>query len=91
VPLHPAPGLEPEEADALRRLVFVSQLIAIERVEHVAPPEETTDDLHAEIALVDQRIDDLRTYRVELIREIIRRQLRAATNSPGLAKASKQR
>jgi hypothetical protein len=57
----------------------------------VAPPEETTDDLDAEIALVDQRIDDLRTYRVELIREIIRRQLRAATNSPRLAKASQQR
>jgi hypothetical protein len=66
-------------------------LIAIGRVEHVAPPDETTDDLRAEIALVDQRIGDLRTYRVELIREITGRQLRAATNSPRLAKASKQR
>lgn len=43
--------------------------------ELAAPPEETTDDLHTEIALVDRRIADLRTYRQELAREITRRQL----------------
>ena len=91
MPLHPAPGLEPEEADALRRLVIVSRLTAIREGRAASAAGKTTDDLHAEIALVDQRIDDLRTYRVELIREIIRRQLRAATNSPRVAKASKQR
>ena len=69
----------------------MSQLSPIGRIEQVAPPEETTDDLHAEIAVVDQRIDELRTHRAELIREIIGRQLRAATNSPRLAKTSKQR
>lgn len=60
-------------------------------VEHATPPEQKTDDdLHAEIALVDRRIADLRTYRGELVREIMHRQLRAATNGPRVAKASKR-
>lgn len=50
-------------------------MIAIGRAELAAPLEETTDDLHAEIALVDRSIADLSTYRAELVREITRRQL----------------
>ena len=65
----------------------MSQLPAIGRVEQASPPEKTTDDLHAEIALVDRKIDDLRRYRVELVREIMHRQLQAATNGPRVAKA----
>jgi hypothetical protein len=83
----------PEEADALCRLVIVSQpsLRGIRSVEHAPPPEEkTADDLHAKVALLDRRIAELRTYRVELVREIIHRQLRAATNGPRVAKASKR-
>jgi hypothetical protein len=68
----------------------VSRPIAIGRVERAAPPEETTDDLHAETALVDRKIDDLRTFRRELVREITHRQLQAATNGTRVAKASKR-
>jgi hypothetical protein len=68
----------------------VSQLIAIGSLEQEAAEKKTDEGLHAEIALVDRKIDDLRTYRVELLREIIRRQLRAATNGPMVAEASKR-
>ena len=43
--------------------------------ELASPPEKTTDDLHAELALVDRKIADLRTYRAELVGVITRRQL----------------
>jgi hypothetical protein len=65
-------------------------MIAIGSVEHAAPEKKTDDGLHAEIALVDRRIGELRVHRVEVVREIIRRQLRAATNSPSFAEASKR-
>ena len=72
-------------------MVGQSRVRAIGSVEHAAPPEKTTDDdLHAEIALVDRRIADLRTYRRELVREIMHRQLQAATNGHRVAKASKR-
>jgi hypothetical protein len=66
----------------------VSQLIAIGSVEHAE--KKTDDGLRAEIALIDRRVADLRAYRVELAREIMRRQLRAATNSRRVAEASKR-
>jgi hypothetical protein len=64
---------------------------AIGSVEHAAPPEEKTDDdLHAEIALVDRRIADLHSYRVELVREIMRRQLDRLQTELEVAKASER-
>jgi hypothetical protein len=45
----------------------------LKAVATVAPP--TTDDLHAKIAAVDRRIEELRSERAELAREVARRQL----------------
>jgi chorismate mutase len=46
---------------------------SLKAVATVAPP--TTDDLHAKIAAVDRRIEELRSERAELAREVARRQL----------------
>jgi hypothetical protein len=61
-----------EEAAVLARPVIVSEP-SLKAVAPVAPP--TTDDLHAEIAAIERRIEDLRSERAELAREVARRQL----------------
>jgi hypothetical protein len=65
-----------EAAAVLARPVIVSKP-SLKAVATVAPP--TTDDLHAKIEAVDRRIEELRSERAELAREVARRQLVAYT------------
>ena len=65
-----------EAAAVLARPVIVSKQ-SLKAVATVAPP--TTDDLHAKIEAVDRRIEELRSERAELAREVARRQLVAYT------------